>query len=162
MRPYIFPAFITLLLIAFPIGLLMTLFGPAVGKFVSAITFALLWISGVVVMVIRRTHRPLVEVRPSLSRCRRPIIATGIVCFFTMLLSMAVQVFGSQGGVADNDDQPVFAERPIYELRNHGVTWQVTRTRYLVVATAFLLAWHALPTLVSLVILYHLLYGIRP
>lgn len=162
MRQYLFPVSITLLLIAFPIGLLMTLFGPAVGKFVGVIAFALLWISGIAVMALRRTHRPLVEIRPSLSRYRRPIIAAGIMCFLAMTLSMAVQIFGSQGGVAETDDLPVFAERPIYELRDHGVTWHVTRTRYLVVATAFLAAWHALPTLVSLVILYHLLYGIRP
>ena len=160
MRPFILPTTVALLLVGFLIGLLMTLFGPEGGKFVGVVAFLSLWIIGVVSIGRRLKRRPLRELRPSLERYRRPIVAAAIVCLLITMLSMAVMIFGSQGGVADGGF-PVYAERPLYRFRNHGVTWNVTRTRYLVVGTAFFTAWHALPTCIGLVILYDMLYGIR-
>ena len=54
---------------------------------------------------------------------------------------------------------PIFAERPTYQLHSHGTYTAVSRLRYVIVGSSFIVGWHVFGVVIALTALHTSLFG---
>ena len=146
------PAIVLAILACYIAGMTTSLFGPAWGSFLGVVAFVANWILMVVwihqfrqgtIIPLTATVRIAIWIRP---------LVWGL-----MILSVAVfgaafvteAVASQDAGVAQGTG-PIFQVRTEYLLNQHGVFTPVTQTRYRVVGTCFVVAWHSFGMLFAL------------
>jgi hypothetical protein len=145
-------------------GMTMTLFGPSSGRLLGMPAF----LATVMILAIlsskqkRGTLRCLAEFHHSICRFRRLVWAAMILLVLVIVPTFVAGFAASAGaGVADTT-RPIFAQRPEYQLCNHGVYTTVTRARYLVEGASFVIGWHTFGMLFALSGLHLALFGQWP
>jgi hypothetical protein len=82
------------------------------------------------------------------------------VVFVTAGVTCAVMFTAGSAGVAN--DTPILAPQHVYVLQSHGTKTEVSRARYVLVGTSFLVGWHVMATTPTLCALAFLLTGTSP
>ncbi len=161
-------AIVTTILILYIAGLLTSLWGPDVGRFLGVIAFLAIF---VVLPWLNEARRKgdLFFKLGGLSG-RWPVIRHGrgglrVAMLFGIVLivaTMVVELIASgRAGVAEGTE-PVFAHRDEYRLNNHGKVTLVSRERYLVVGSSFIIGWHVFGIILVLLALHLVLFGEWP
>ena len=153
------------IVLLFVAGLLTTLFGPAPGRLLGVFAFP-----AALILLLRLGQKqkrgelvPLIAFNRGVLRYRPTILAAIVVCLTVAFACVFVGIITSVTfgpGVPDN--RPVFEDRNVYKLYNHGAETVVSRRHYLIRGTMGAVAWHAGTSVPALLALYLALYGEWP
>jgi hypothetical protein len=163
MSAVIWVVLVVLVIALFVAGMIMSLFGPVPGGLLGPTAFvAMVVLLGVLSAMHRRNKLP------SLFDSQDPRPRSGLVlslmiaaCLLISLVSMVVLAASSAEGVADTT-HPIFDIQETYRLNSHGTYTTVSRLRYLVVGSSFIIAWHTFGLSFILPALHLVLYGRWP
>jgi hypothetical protein len=146
------------------VGMTMSLFGPIWGRWLSLVGFLSTAVILCVIALERRNGRfvPIVVQYPGIRYCRvLPLLGITGCAVITAIACVTMGVASRAGGVASGTE-PVFAEQAQYRLNSHGHYTTVTRSRYIVVGTAFVVGWYAFAGLFATLGIHLALFGYDP
>jgi hypothetical protein len=158
-----FPACIGLVIILYFAGMFMALFGPAGGRFLGAAAFLGTVVVSSVLGIRRRgtgTMPGVAQASPEIARCRSVVSAARVACILVGFIAL-ITLLASSGmaGVADGT-KPIFAEQPTYRLNSHGTYTVVSRLRYVIVGSSFIVGWHMFGVVIALTALQASLFDV--
>jgi hypothetical protein len=155
------------ILLLFLVGLVSALLGPLPGVLFSLPAFLAAMATFLVLGTQWNRGQPFFKAGglsapfPGLRRIRPALLASLLGCVAAWVASMAVlATYGGTG--AGNTTRPVFARRAEYILNDHGVETEVSRRRFVIVGSSFMIAWHAGGIGFTLIQLHLVLFGTLP
>ncbi|MBI1372440.1 MAG: hypothetical protein GC159_06725 [Phycisphaera sp.] len=140
-----------------------SLFGPevldllgALGFFITVIAFLTSGSEAVRDYIAKRPR----GLAPDWLRPWRWFLIVSAIVLAAIVIASGIPMFLYADGVASSSG-PVFEHRAVYELCNHGTYTTVSRWRYLVVGTSFIVGWHGGIAFMDLIGLIYLLFGVK-
>ena len=169
--PWVAALVLALNLLGIAASLWCVLFGPSIGVFLGLVGFLVGVLAGLLLLTRTRPYwldagpAGLASGRPVLNLLRVPLnvalALAGVVVFASLAIGFAAARFD---GVPEQavSAAPVFAERPAYRLNSHGKYTTVSRARYVAVGASFMIGWHTMAMLPTVLSLEALLSGSSP
>jgi hypothetical protein len=145
-------------------GATLSLFGPAWGRFLGVAAFlaTLALMTDLIHQSRRGALEALLATTPVIARFRPLIWGLMILCVAIYAAAWVTEALAAQGAGSAHGTFAVFEDRAEYLLNRGGVFTAVSQTRYRVVGTCFVVAWHSFGLLFALLALHVILYGRWP